>query len=128
MAVPIDLTRWEDLPDSTYLTIAEVCRLLRVSARHVQNAVTAGRLEAVRLAGRGRGVYRIEKRAVVRYVRGGTVRTPRVTPRQRAQQADGQFLRHLKPTWLHGPLPLPGVPAPQPDGRSTPSSEWTDAP
>lgn len=91
----LDVTNWSELPDSTQLTIAEVAEILRVSQSHIRNAITSGLLEARCFKGRGRGIYRIEKRSVLLYQKSSTV-LPAVKRRKRtSQSAAGQCFKHL---------------------------------
>ncbi len=88
----LDLARWEQLPDSTQLTIAEVAEILRISLSQVRNAIRAGRLKANRFGGKGKGIYRIEKRWIEEYKKNSLFQP---TPGRREQKASRRAQVHI---------------------------------
>ena len=97
----VDLENWQKLPEATLLTIGEVAEILRVSPNQIRNAIRAGLLRARRLKGRGRGTYRVEKRAVTKYLHECEIKSVARRCEGHSRQDEGSFFKHLKPTWLH---------------------------
>lgn len=100
--------RWDELPDAANLTVAEVASYLRVARGHIYNAIHSRHLAASQLSGTGRGIYRIQKRAVTRWLEDSRVETsPRLpNPAQKPPQQDkSRPFKHLKASWLHAQPP-----------------------
>jgi excisionase family DNA binding protein len=75
-------------------TIKEVAARLRVAPNTVRNAIEAGHLGALRLPGKGRGIFRIPENAVREYVESHVYR-PQCTEKAAAPMK-GRPLRHIK--------------------------------
>jgi excisionase family DNA binding protein len=75
-------------------TIKEVAARLRVAPNTVRNAIEAGHLGALRLPGKGRGIFRIPENAVREYLEGNVYRPQRTKPA--AAPLKGRPLRHIK--------------------------------
>ena len=111
---------WEQRPSSYVFTLSEVAAIFRCSQGHILNAIRRGRLAALKLEGKGHGVWRIEKRSLVAYL-GASKYEPRVDRagrRKSTGQAGGSLLRHLDPVSLRGALPQQGAYA-RPPGVGT---------
>jgi excisionase family DNA binding protein len=77
---------YDALPAWYELTIGEAASVLRVSQGHVRNAVAMGLLRAARLAGRGRGVWRVRKADLEAYRQAGTTAAAGGTPASRERR------------------------------------------
>ena len=114
----IDLAGWRGLPDDFQFTVKEVAEIFRVSGNQVRNAIREGRLRAFQLKAKGRGTYRIEKQALEEYLYGCKVPTALPDPEPPPRQNGRRQLKHIKPTWLHGPSPPPEHRSGRSDGRN----------
>jgi excisionase family DNA binding protein len=119
MRKKLDLSRWEQLPDATELTIAEVAEILRLSQSQVRNAIHEGRLEAQLFSGRGKGTYRIEKRAVVAYKRASRFQPKDIRREHNAARRTQEVrVKHLDEARLRAAWLDAGAGSGQPDERS----------
>jgi len=121
MTPKIDLANWQSLPDFFLLSVAQTAQILNCSPNHVRNAIHAEEIDAHQLRGKGKGVFRIEKRAVVDYLKRSKVN---VAPRHPVQlaRANGKLFKHIEPTWLHGPSQRRGRRSDRSSGRNARSS------
>lgn len=117
--------QWDQLSPATQLSVAEVAEYLGVSLGHVYNAIAAGHLAAIRLPGKGKGIFRVAKRDVDSYVQSCRVQATPRSIRPTTPPSDGKFFQHLQATWLSEPSPQSNAdPHLQDACNARPSGSW----
>lgn len=69
-----------------FLSLKKAADYLKVSTRHLRNAIESGKINAYRFAATKRGTYRIEKNELERYIKDSIYKPPRpsASPKNRS--------------------------------------------